>query len=365
MDQLTKLLRKMRDLDASDLILCAGTPPAFRVHGSLIPRDDQKPLSNQHIEKMLQLILIGDQLKQFKQEKETNLSIALPDLGRFRINIYQQRKQISLAIRAIPRDIPSFNDLRLPDILKDIAMQKSGLIIISGAAGAGKSTSMAAMIDHRNKNEQGHIITIEDPMEYDIAHAKSVISQREIGVDTDTYAKALVNVLRQSPDVLMIGEIRDKQTLDHVLEFAETGHLCMTTIHASNTTQTFERIVNMYPEEQRDAVLNTLASNFKAILSQRLIPDVNGELVLAYELLLPTPRTIDLISRGELWELRESLDKSTGSGMQSLDQTLFELVKENRISQETAVKHASSVNNLRLRMKLENKVQPISEELRH
>jgi len=355
MDHLSKLLRKMRELNASDLLLVAGTPPAFRVYGHLQPRAENKPLSGHQIDAMLNLVLLADQMQEFKQEKEVNIGISLPDLGRFRINAYRQRKETSLAIRAIPDVIPDFKTLRLPEELKEIALQKNGLVIITGAAGAGKSTTLATMINYRSQNDLGHIITIEDPIEYDIPHDQSVVSQREIGTDTDNYKKALRNAVRQSPDVLMIGEIRDKDTLENVLEFADTGHLCLTTLHANNTTQTFERIVNMFHDDEREHVLNTLANTFKAIVSQRLIPDASGKLVLAFELLLPTPRTIDLIRRGEFWDLRESLEKSTGSGMQSIDQTLFELVKENRISQDTAVTHASSVNNLRLRMKLEPK----------
>ncbi len=355
MEHLSKLLRKMRMLEASDLLLCAGTPPAFRVQGNLIPREDRKPLTGNQIESMLNLVLLGDQMEKFNLEHEINISIGLPELGRFRINVYMQKREVALAIRSIPKEIPDFEDLRLPDALKDISMSKSGFIIVSGASGAGKSTSVAAMINYRNMHDLGHIITIEDPMEYDIPHGKSVVSQREVGIDTDSYEKALLNVVRQSPDVLMIGEIRDRQTLENALEFAETGHLCMTTIHAASTIQTFERIQNMFTENERDHILAMLASSFNAVLSQRLIPDSKGKLVLAYELLLPTPRTLDLIRRGEFWDLRESLEKSTGTGMQSIDQTLYELVKENRISQKTAVKHAASENNLRLRMKLEQK----------
>lgn len=353
MDHLSKMLRKMRKLNASDLLIVAGTPPAYRVYGNLQPRADNKPLSGHQIDTMLNLVLLADQMQEFKDENEINIAISLPDLGRFRINAYRQRKQTSLAIRAIPNEIPDFESLRLPQELKKIALQKSGLVIISGAAGAGKSTTLATMINYRSQNDLGHIVTIEDPIEYDIPHDQSVVSQREVGIDTDSYQKALRNVVRQSPDVLMIGEVRDKNAIKEVLEFAESGHLCLTTIHANNTTQTFERIVNMFKDEEREHILNTLASTFNAIISQRLIPDASGKQVLAYELLLPTPRTVDLIRRGEFWDLRESLEKSTSTGMQSIDQTLFDLVKENRISQDTAVTHASSVNNLRLRMKLE------------
>lgn len=353
MEQLSKLLKKMRELEASDLILCSGTPPAFRVHGSLLPRSEEKQLSSSQIESMSHLIMLKDQLDSFQHEHEINLAISLPELGRFRINVYRQRREISMAIRAIPKEIPDFETLRLPDELKDIVKQKNGLIIITGAAGSGKSTSLATMINHRNKNEYGHIITIEEPMEYDITHDKSVVSQREIGTDTNSYEKALLNVVRQSPDVLMIGEIRERKTLEQALEFSETGHLCLTTLHANNTTQTFERIQNMFSEHERDQVLNTLASSFRAILSQRLLPDTQGKQVLAYELLLPTPRTIDLIRRGEFWELRDNLEKNNETGMQSMDQTLYELYKEERITLETAILNATSENNLRLKIKLE------------
>lgn len=355
MDLLSKLLHKMRENEASDLLLIAGSPPAFRIHGQLIPRDKKKSLSGHQIESMLNLVLLADQMKEFKEEKEVNIGISLPDLGRFRINAYLQRKETSLVIRAIPDTIPDFESLRLPDELKQIAMKKSGLIIVSGAAGSGKSTTLASMVDYRSKHDLGHIITIEDPIEYDIAHDQSVVSQREIGIDTDSYSKAFRSVVRQSPDVLVVGEVRDRNTIQQVLEFADTGHLCLTTLHANSTTQSFERIVSMFLDEERDRVLNTLANTFKAVISQRLIPDSRGKQVLAYELLLPTSRTTDLIRRGEFWDLRESLEKSASSGMRSIDQILFELVQEKRISEETAVNHASSVNNLRLRMKLENK----------
>jgi len=365
MDLLSKLLRKMRDQGASDLLLIAGSPPAFRVHGQLQPRAENKPLSGQQIDAMLNLVLLTDQMNEFKKENEVNIGISLPDLGRFRVNAYRQRKETSLAIRAVPNEIPDFESLRLPSELKDIALQKSGLIIITGAAGSGKSTTLASMIDYRSKHDLGHIITVEDPIEYDIPHHQSVVSQREIGIDTDSYQKAFRSVLRQSPDVLMVGEVRDRNTIQQVMEFADTGHLCLTTLHANSSTQTFERIINMFQDDERDHVLNTLANTFKAVLSQRLIPDAAGKLVLAYELLLPTSRTIDLIRRGEFWDLRESLEKSTSSGMKSIDQTLFELVKENRISEDTAVNHASSVNNLRLRMKLDNTETVTSDNSTH
>jgi len=365
MDLLSKLLRKMRDQGASDLLLIAGSPPAFRVHGQLQPRTENKSLSGQQIDAMLNLVLLSDQMNEFKQENEVNIGISLPDLGRFRVNAYRQRKETSLAIRAIPNVIPDFESLRLPSELKDIALQKSGLIIITGAAGSGKSTTLASMIDYRSKHDLGHIITVEDPIEYDIPHQQSVVSQREIGIDTDSYQKAFRSVLRQSPDVLMVGEVRDKDTVQRVMEFADTGHLCLTTLHANSSTQTFERIINMFQDDERDHILNTLANTFKAVLSQRLIPDAAGKLVLAYELLLPTSRTVDLIRRGEFWDLRESLEKSTSSGMKSIDQTLFELVKENRISEDTAVNNASSVNNLRLRMKLDNKATTTPDNTTH
>jgi len=353
MDLLSKLLKKMIRLGASDLFLSSGAPAAFRVNGKLLARtENDKPLPAGATEKMCQLILLDGHRKAFDEKLEMNVAISLPGLGRFRINIFKQRGDIALVIRAIPLQIPSFETLQIPTVLKELVMLPRGLVLIVGPAGSGKSTTLTSMLDHRNEQDLSHIITIEDPIEFFHEHKQSVIHQREIGTDTHSYKEALCNAMRQSPDVLVLGEIRDRNTLEHALEYADTGHLCLATFHAHNTVQALERIVNMFDESQREQVKLALSMNLQAVLSQKLIEKTESGLIPAWEMLRNTPRTSDLLRRGEFHELQENIEKDVSSnGMQTFDQTLYELYKAGYISAETALHYADSASNLRLQMR--------------
>jgi len=351
MDLLFKLLGRMRNLGATDLLLSSGMQPALRVHGRLTP-NDAEPLTAAQIEKMARAVLGESHLKTFQEKLELNLGCTLPNLGRFRVNVFRQRGDMAMAIRAIPAEVPDFEALGLPSVLQEVAMLKRGLVLFVGACGSGKSTTLAAMIEHRSKNDLGHIITIEDPIEYVLPHRTSMVNQREIGVDTRSYHDALMNALRQSPDVLMIGEIRDRDTMEQAIEFADTGHLCLSTLHANTANQAFDRIINLFREEERDQVLISLAHNVRAILSQRLVQTLDGTRVLAYELLVQTARTSEIIRKGEFHKLKETMEKGVTNGMLTFDQCLFNLFEQNIISADTALEYADSVGNLRLRMKL-------------
>ena len=357
MDLLSKLLKKMLSLGASDLFISSNTPPAFRVKGKLLPRNDENPLNAGQIEQMAQLILIDEQKEQFENNPELNVAISLPNIGRFRVNLFRQRNDTSMVIRAIPPQVPKLEDLHLPEVLKEIVMLKRGLILIVGATSSGKSTTLAAMLDYRNENDLSHIITIEDPIEYYLQHKQCVVNQREIGTDTKSYNEALLNTMRQSPDVLVIGEIRDRKTLEHALEYADTGHLCLATFHANDTTQAFERIITLFPEERREQLLISLSMNMRAVLSQRLVRTVDNMQVPAWELIRSTPRIKELIRKNDFSELKASIEKDVHLGMQSFDQTLYELCKEGKISEDTALENADSVNNLRLKLRLDKAAQ--------
>ena len=293
-----------------------------------------------------------EQREQFLHELEMNLAISLPGVGRFRINIFKQPNETSIVARYINTDIPKFEDLGLPEILKSVIMEKRGLVLFVGGTGSGKSTSLAALIDYRNTSSAGHIITIEDPAEYVHRHKKSLINQREVGVDTRSFKNALKNTLRQAPDVILIGEIRDRETMEHALEFAETGHLAISTLHANNANQALERIINLFPEERRPQLLLALSQNMRAIVSQRLIPTVDGKRCAAVEVLMGTKTSQDLILKARLDEIKEIMEKSENLGMQTFDSALFNLVNEGRIGREHAIANADSANNLRLRLKL-------------
>lgn len=284
-----------------------------------------------------------------------NLAISESGVGRFRVNLFQQRNQISIVIRNIKTDIPGTQELGLPPILSKLVMQKRGLILFVGATGSGKSTSLAALIDYRNSNSAGHIITIEDPIEFVHRHKKSIVNQREVGVDTLTYEEALKNTLRQAPDVILIGEIRDRETMEHAIAFAETGHLAISTLHANNANQAFDRIINFFPEERRRQLLMDLSLNVRGFVSQRLIPTLDGKRAAAIEILLGTPMVNDLILKGEINQIKEVMQKSENIGMQTFDTALYKLYKEGRISLEEALRNADSQNNLRLRISLEEK----------
>jgi len=340
--------------DGSDLYLIPNAPPSAKFQGKLKPLS-KSSLSATETKEIAYQIMNKDQIAEFEKTPEMNLAISEPGVGRFRINIYQQRSNVALVIRNIVTTIPNADDIGLPDTLKKVIMAKRGLILFIGGTGSGKSTSLAALIDHRNANSRGHIITIEDPIEYLHSHKNCIVSQREVGVDTESFADALKNTLRQAPDVILIGEIRDRETMEHALAFAETGHLAISTLHANNSNQALDRILNFFPEERRTQLLMDLSSNIQAFVSQRLIPTVDNKRCAAIEILLGTPRIKELILRNEFESIKETMDKSTGTGMQTFDQALFNLANEGKISKDEAIKNADSQNNVRLKFTLADK----------
>ena len=305
------------------------------------------------IDVIAQDIMDDAQKEKFAEVPEMNLAISRSGLGRYRVNIFKQRNQTSMVIRRLGTDLPNYKDLGLPPALMDLIMQKRGLILFVGGTGSGKSTSLAALIDYRNENSHGHIITIEDPVEFTHRHKGCIVNQREVGTDTLTFDDALANTLRQAPDVILIGEIRHQETMEHALAFSETGHLCLSTLHANNANQAMDRIINFFPEERHKQLLQDLSLNMRAIVSQRLIPTVDGKRAAAIEILVGTPRAADLIAKGAVSELKELMEKSTEQGMQTFDQSLYRLYKEGRISLDEALKNADSKNNLRLRITLD------------
>ncbi|WP_432473830.1 PilT/PilU family type 4a pilus ATPase [Amphritea sp. HPY] len=343
-----KLLAKH---DGSDLYLSTGAPPCAKFEGTLKPLS-KEPMKPGQIAEIAYKVMDEEQQQEFEHELEMNLAYSIPSVARFRINIFKQRNEVSIVARNIKMDIPRFEDLKLPPILKEVVMEKRGLVLFVGGTGSGKSTSLAALIDHRNSNSGGHIITIEDPIEFVHRHKKSVINQREVGVDTRNFHNALKNTLRQAPDVILIGEIRDRETMEHALAFAETGHLAISTLHANNANQALDRIINFFPEERRNQLLMDLGMNIRAFVSQRLIPTIDGKRCAAVEILLGTKTIQELILKGEFESIKEIMSKSENLGMQTFDAALFNLVQEGRISGEEAVKNADSPNNLRLRLKL-------------
>ena len=349
---LKRLLRVMLKNDASDLYLTLGRPPVFRIEG--IPKIyGKESLSPKLTEKLAESLMTQKQREEFFNTHEMNLAIHFPELGRFRVNIFRQKGNIGLVIRQIKTQIPKINELGLPDILKDISMARSGLVLIVGGAGTGKSTTLSAMIDHRNTNLPGHIITVEDPIEFIHEHKRSIITQREIGFDTLSYSDALKNALRQAPDVIMIGEIRDREVMESALNFAETGHLCLSTLHANNTVQAIERVMSFFPIEVHSQIYYQLSINLKAIISQRLIPSIDGRRVVAVEILLDTARVKDLIHKQEIALLRDAMAEGIREGMQTFDQAVYNLYAQGKIDYETAIAYADSANDLRLRIKLD------------
>lgn len=349
----TDYLRVLAKNDGSDLYLSTGAPPCGKFQGVLKPMG-KEPMGSGKIKDIAYSIMDNEQREIFEHDLEMNLAISVPNVGRFRINIFRQRNEVSIVARNIVIDIPKFDDLRLPEVLKDVIMAKRGLVLFVGGTGSGKSTSLAALIDHRNTNSGGHIITIEDPIEFVHKHKKSIINQREVGVDTRSFAAALKNTLRQAPDVILIGEIRDRETMEHALAFAETGHLAISTLHANNANQALDRIINFFPEERRTQLLTDLGTNMRAFVSQRLVRTVDGKRAAAVEVLLGTPTIQELILRGEMDGIKEIMEKSERLGMQTFDSALFKLYKEGRVSLDEAVKNADSANNLRLRIKLDS-----------
>lgn len=350
---MSDLLRLMLSKKASDLFITAGFPPAMKIDGKMTPVSQQS-LSMQHTEMLARAIMNDKQAAEFDATKECNFAISPTGIGRFRVNAFVQQQRVGLVLRTITTKIPEFDDLGLPQVLKEVVMSKRGLVIFVGGTGSGKSTSMAALIGHRNKNSYGHIITIEDPVEYVHEHINCVITQREVGVDTESWEAALKNTLRQAPDAILIGEIRDRETMEHAIAFAETGHLCMGTLHANSANQALDRIINFFPEERRAQLLMDLSLNLRSLVAQRLIPAKDGKgRVAAIEVLLNSPLISDLIFKGNVHEIKDIMKKSRELGMQTFDMALFELYEAGKISYEDALRNADSMNELRLQIKLE------------
>ncbi|MFC3109822.1 PilT/PilU family type 4a pilus ATPase [Undibacterium arcticum] len=358
-DQATKfmfdLLRLMVSKNGSDLFITADFPPAIKIDGKLTPVSNQ-PLTATHTVELARAIMNDKQTAAFEVSKECNFAISPSGLGRFRVSAFVQLGHVGMVLRTITTEIPKMDALGLPEVLKEVVMTKRGLVIMVGATGSGKSTTLAAMVGHRNENSYGHIITIEDPIEFVHPHRNCIITQREIGVDTEDWGVALKNTLRQAPDVIQIGEIRDRETMDHAIAFAETGHLCLATLHANSSNQALDRIINFFPEERRAQLLMDLSLNLKGMISQRLVPlrDTKGRCV-AIEIMLNSPYISDLIFKGNVHEIKEAMKKSRELGMQTFDQALFDLYEADKISYEDALRNADSINDLRLMIKLHGK----------
>jgi twitching motility protein PilU len=350
------LLKLMVTKKASDLFITAGFPPAMKIDGKLTPVSSQT-LNTQQTAEIARAVMNDKQAQEFKETRECNFAISMSTVGRFRVNAFIQRSATGLVFRVINTNIPKFEDLKLPPVLKEVMMAKRGLVIFVGGTGSGKSTSMAAMLGHRNESSYGHIITIEDPVEFIHGHKNCIVTQREVGVDTENWHAALKNTLRQAPDVIMIGEIRDRETMDYAIAFSETGHLCLATLHANSTNQALDRIINFFPEERRQQLLMDLSLNLRCIASQRLIPKVDGSgRVAAVEVLLHSPLISDLIYKGDVHAIKEIMAKSRELGMQTFDQALFELYEESQITYDDALRNADSLNDLRLKIKLNSKI---------
>jgi len=348
------LLKELVNQDGSDLFLIVGAPPSITAKGKLIPLGEEK-LTPDKIKRLAVSIMSDKQKVTFVKNKELNLSYSIHGLGRFRVNIYNQRGTIGLVTRRIKLDILTIDDLGLPDILKDMAMEKRGLVLVTGATGSGKSTTLAAMIDYRNTNSDGHIVTIEDPLEFIHPHKKSIVTQREVGMDTLSFENALKSALRQAPDVMLIGEIRDRETMEAAISFAETGHLVFSTLHSNNANQTLERILNFFPSEMHSMIHLQLSLNLKGVICQRLLPTVDGKgRVAILEIMISTPRIADLIHKGDTTGLKSVIAAGTHEGMQTFDQHLYRLYKESKVTFETAMKAADSANDLKLRIKMES-----------
>jgi twitching motility protein PilU len=341
----------MVDLEASDLYLTVARPTMYRVEGKIQPRGEHS-FTPEELKNLAHSMLNEKQWLEFTETREMNMAMSLPGVARFRVNMFQQRGSMGMVIRRIKADVLSVAEMGLPSILQDIVMTKRGLVLVVGATGSGKSTSLAAMIDHRNANEAGHIITIEDPIEFVHRHKQSVVTQREVGFDTLSFQSALKNTLRQAPDVILIGEIRDTETMEAAIVFAETGHLCLGTLHSNNANQSIERIMNFFPRERHAQIYLQLSLNLRAIVSQRLIPSTDGKRVAALEILMDTPRLKDLIKKGEVDALKEGMEQGIQEGCQTFDQALFSLYRDGKISLDQALINADSANNLRLKIKL-------------
>ncbi len=355
-DQATKfindLLKLMVSRNGSDLFITGDFPPAIKVDGK-ITKVSPQPLNAAHTLALTRSIMNDKQAAEFERTKECNFAISPPAIGRFRVNAFVQQGKVGMVLRVIPQVLPTIDGLGLPTVLKDVVMSKRGLCILVGATGSGKSTSLAAMVDWRNENSQGHIITIEDPVEFVHPHKNCVVTQREVGLDTDSWEAALKNTLRQAPDVILMGEIRDRETMEHAIAFAETGHLCMATLHANSANQALDRVINFFPEERRAQLLMDLSLNLKAFISQRLVPKQDGKgRAAAVEIMLNTPLVSDLIFKGEVSEIKEIMKKSRNLGMQTFDQSLYDMYETSIITYEDALRNADSLNDLRLHIKL-------------
>jgi len=349
-----KLLAAMSKEGGSDLFIASDFPPSIKLNGQMKPLVAEK-LNGEVTRELAYAMMTDAQRVEFEREMECNFAIAIPGLSRFRVNVFMQQQQVGMVLRTIAAEIPNFEKLRLPEILKDVVMTKRGLVLLVGGTGSGKSTSLAAMIDHRNRTSAGHIITIEDPVEYAHQSKNSLITHREVGIDTHSWHHALKNTLRQAPDVILIGEVRDAETMEHAIAFAETGHLCLTTLHANSASQTIERIINFFPEERRNQLLMDLSANLRAIVSQRLVRTVDGKgRVAAIEILINTPSIAERIFRGEFNDLKSVMNKSRELGMRTFDWALFELYNEGLIPYEEAIRNADSANELRLNIKLKS-----------
>jgi twitching motility protein PilU len=349
------LLKLMLSKNGSDLFITTDFPPAFKIDGKMTPVSNQ-PLTAGHTLELARAIMSDKQAAEFEASKECNFAISPPNLGRFRVSAFIQQGKVGMVLRVITTAIPKMDDLGLPETLKDVVMTKRGLVIMVGATGSGKSTTLAAMVGHRNENSYGHIITVEDPVGYIHPHRNCIVTQREVGVDTADWGTALKNTLRQAPDVILIGEIRDRESMDYAVAFAETGHLCLATMHANSANQALDRIINFFPEERRQQLLMDLSLNLKAMISQRLVPlkDTKGRCA-AVEIMLNSPLVSDLIFKGDVHEIKEIMKKSRELGMQTFDQALFDLYEAGRISYEDALRNADSVKDLRLSIKLNGK----------
>ncbi len=349
-----ELLGIMVKENASDLYLTTGSPPCLRLEGELVQMN--MPKCKVGITRVIaEQIMDEEQKAAFEYKPELNLALSLPEIGRFRVNIFKQRSELGLVVRHIRTEIPDWESLGLPEIMTRLVMQKRGLILVVGATGTGKSTTMASLINYRNRASSDHIISVEDPIEFLHKHRRSMINQREIGLDSNCYEDALENVLRQAPDVIMIGEIRNREVMEHAISFAETGHLTISTLHANNANQALDRIINFFPEDRRQQLLMDLSLNLRGIISQRLIPSLEGKRVAAFELLLQTPTVSDLILQGNISGIKKVMDKSDGLGMQTFDKALYDLYADGKISEENALENADSKNNLRLKIEFEQK----------
>ncbi|MDH5325431.1 MAG: PilT/PilU family type 4a pilus ATPase [Gammaproteobacteria bacterium] len=350
-----ELLRMMVERDASDLFITADLPPSLKVHGEIVKLIEHE-LNPQQTHQLAYHLMDRQLRREFEHNLECNFAIAPDDIGRFRVNVFKQKSNIGIVLRRIKTDIPVLDDLGVPDIIKDITMTKRGLVLLVGATGTGKSTTLAAMIGHRNHNSSGHIVTVEDPIEFVHEHSGCIVTQREVGVDTHNFEAALQNTLRQAPDVILIGEVRSRETMEHAIAFAETGHLCLTTLHANNANQALDRILNFFPKDRRDQILSDLSLNLKAVIAQQLLPTPEHDgRVMAMEVLINTPLVSQLIKEGNVAGLKEAMGNSNQLGMRTFDQALYELYKDRKISYDDALHHADSENELRLMIKLDKK----------